>query len=464
MEFDDILNILDDVPNYQVFFTVDELKASTRRLANRYPDTVEVRRIGHSRQGDPIEAIKIGDGPRKALLFAMPHPNEPIGSMMLEYLSLRLAEDDALRESLGYTWYLVKCIDPDGTRLNEGWFKGPFSIENYARHYYRPPAYQQVAWTFPIDYKTLHFHNPPPETQALMALIEQVRPDFMYSLHNSDFGGVYFFIWEEAPPLYEPFHRLVASQGLPLHLGEPEMPYEIAYASAIYKDSSVAAEYDYLEEQTGTDPAEIIRGGTLSFEYARRFCDPFTLICEMPYFYHPAIDDTSASDMVRRDAILQAIEDAKEDVHLLKALDDAVKSELTVPSPFRDAIEETLRALPTELVAEENWVRTSPRTAKVATVAEKFDSLVIRRSYRLFSLGMFIRMLDAQVAATGESPSLASARKAANATFEARSADLEAELDYTVVPIQKLVRVQLGSALLAADYAAGRRVQRQVAG
>jgi hypothetical protein len=65
----------------------------------------------------------------------------------------------------------------------------------------------------------------------------------MYSLHNSDFGGVYFYLWEAPPPLYEPFHKLVESQGLPLHLGEPEMPYEIEYASAIYKDSSIAAEY-----------------------------------------------------------------------------------------------------------------------------------------------------------------------------------------------------------------------------
>ena len=74
--------------------------------------------------------------------------------MMLEYLSLRLAEDDSLRESLGYTWYLIKCIDPDGTRLNEGWFKGPFSIENYARHFYRPASFQQVA---DIDRPLLHY-------------------------------------------------------------------------------------------------------------------------------------------------------------------------------------------------------------------------------------------------------------------------------------------------------------------
>ncbi len=455
MKFDDVLSIIHDVPDYQVFLTVDELKGSTHQLANRHPDTVEILPIGHSRQGDPIEAIRMGNGPRQALLFAMPHPDEPIGSMTLEYLLHRLAEDDALRQSLGYTWYMIKCIDPDGTRLNEGWFRGPFTLENYARHHYRPPSFQQVAWTFPIDHKTLHFHDPLPETQALMALIEQVRPDFMYSLHNSDFGGVYFYIWDEAPPLYEPFHKLVESQGLPLHLGESELPYETEYASAIYKDSSISARYDYLEEQTNSDPAEIIKGGTLSFEYARKFCEPFTLICEMPYFYHPAINDTSASDMVRRDAILQAIAETREHVSFMQGLYDAVQSELTLPSPFRDAIEETLRTSLEELAAQENWARTNRRTTEMATVAQKFDNLVIYRFHRLLGLGMFVRMLDAQIAATGESPTLSFTRETARAAFGARSGALEAELDYSVVPIQKLVRVQLGSALLAADYVAG---------
>jgi len=460
MRFDEVLTILEDVPDYQVFLTVDELQASTHRLAKGYPNTVELLPIGRSRQGDPIRALKIGSGPRQALLFAMPHPNEPIGSMMLEYLSHRLATDEALRQALGYTWYLVKCIDPDGTRLNEGWFKGPFSVENYARHYYRPPAHQQMAWTFPIDYKTLHFDAPPPETQALMGLIEKVRPDFMYSLHNSDFGGVYFYIWEAAPPLYEPFHKLVESLGLPLHQGESERPYEIEFATAIYKDNSITAEYDYLEGRTGTDPAEIITGGTLSFEYARKFCDPFTLICEAPYFYHPAIGEASASDMSRRDVRLQAIERTRKDVQLLNGLYDTVKSELTVPSPFRDAIEEILKRSRAEMAAEEDWLRANPEIDERATVAEKYDSLVLGRRELLPHLGMFMRLLDAQIAATGNSTSLSSAREQAREIFERRAADLEADLDYTVVPIQKLVRVQLGSALLAADHAARRQAER----
>ncbi len=454
MNFDKVLTILNDVPDYQVFLTVDELKNSTRQLANRHPEIVEILPIGKSRQGEIIDAIKIGHGPKVALLFAMPHPNEPIGSMMLEFFSQRLAEDEGLRESLGYTWYLVKCIDPDGTRLNEGWFRGPFTLENYARHYYRPPAYQQVAWTFPIDYKTLHFDAPIPETQALMGIIEQVKPDFMYSLHNSDFGGVYYFLWEAAPPLYDQFHKLVASQGLPLHMGESERPYEEQYASAIYRDSSITEEYDYLDKHTDADPAEIITGGTLSFEYARRFCDPFTLICEMPYFYHAAINDASPSDMLRRDALLQAIAESRESVEVLAELYDAVKGELTVSSLFRDAVEEHLRASPQEIADEEEWVRTNPKTEGMATVAEKFDNVIIQKYYRLTMLGMFLRMLQTQISKTGATPVLISAQETTKDAFDKHAAALEAEIDYNVIPIQKLVRVQLGSGLLAAHYTA----------
>ena len=79
---------------------------------------------------------------------------------------------------------------------------------------YRPPSHQQIEWTFPIQYKSLEFDDPLPETRALMDLIAEVRPDFIYSLHNSGFGGVYFYVSEDAESLYRPFYDLVESQGL----------------------------------------------------------------------------------------------------------------------------------------------------------------------------------------------------------------------------------------------------------
>jgi hypothetical protein len=92
----------------------------------------------------------------------------------------------------------------------------------------------------------------------------------------------------------------------------------------------------------------------------------------------------------------------------------------------------------------------------MATVAEEFDSLQVTRFYFLLRLGLFLRMLAAQVDAAGESAALSAARAAVQAAFDLHSAELEAALAYTVIPIQKLVRVQLGSALLAAGYAAER--------
>ena len=455
-KIDDLNAILDSVADYQAFLSVDELRDSSRRLAAQHPDVVQILEAGTSRQGDTIEALKIGDGAKTALLFAMPHPNEPIGSMMLEALSALLAENPSLRDTLDYTWYLIKCIDPDGTRLNEGWFKPPFSVTNYARHFYRPPSFEQVEWTFPIDYETLHFHDPLPETQALMRLIEERRPDFIYSLHNAGFGGAYFYMSEDAKALYEQLYIVIEDQDLPLHLGEPEMPFASAYAKAVYALPPIGQTYDFLKEQTGKDPAEILSGGTSSLDYAQAFCDPFGLVCEVPYFYNASIHDTSPSDMVRRDAILQGTAQAKAELQELQEQYAAVEKELTVPSPFRSAIEEALRTWPEHLTAQENWARTDPKTERQATVAEKLDSLVIGRFYRLLSLGMYVRLLEVQIAATGESPALASALAAATSLFEGNCSALEAELDYSVIPIQKLVRVQLGSALLAAEYAARR--------
>ena len=130
----DFKQLIDEIPAYDHFMTVDEMDASTLKLAEEYPDLVTVTQEGTSRSGHPIYCLKIGDGPKNAFMFGCPHPNEPMGAMMLEYFSRRLCEDEALRKELGYTWYLIKSIDVDGTQLNEGWFKGPFTITNYAKN------------------------------------------------------------------------------------------------------------------------------------------------------------------------------------------------------------------------------------------------------------------------------------------------------------------------------------------
>jgi hypothetical protein len=441
--FDDIV---EEVPDYKTFDTVDELKASSEKLVRKHPSKVEIFVIGKSRKGEEIKALKIGKGRKTALLFGFPHPNEPIGSMTLEYLSWRLAEDETL-DKLDFTWYIIKCIDPDGARLNEGWFKGPFTPLNYASNYYRPPGYQQIEWTFPIKYKTLVWDTPIPETRALMKIMEDVKPQFMYSLHNSGFGGVYFYVSSSCKPLYPQFQNLAKKEKLPLHLGEPETPYIKKLAEAIFKMPTSVEAYEFLKKHTNKDPAEIINYGTSSDDYARRVAESFTLVCEMPYYYDPRIGDISESDVIRREAVLYGVALAEERYSFVKEKYSNVKASLKEyeeKRPFRDAIEDILKRFPDSIAAQKHWAKTDPLLKRKATVAEKFDSHVLSRFYDLLSLGLLYRCV--------KDTKNEKAEKEILQQMTEWNDRLEKQLSYKVIPIKSLVKVQLGSALLTAEY------------
>jgi len=440
-------SIIDEVPNYRFFYTVDELNESSEKLAKMYPRKVEIFEIGKSRMGEKIKALKIGKGKKTALLFGFPHPNEPIGSMTLEYFSWKLLEYEELLGRLGFIWYIVKCIDPDGARLNEGWFKGPFTPLNYALNYYRPPGYQQIEWTFPIKYKTLIFDKPIPETKALMKIIEDAKPQFMYSLHNSGFGGVYFYVSSPCGPLYKKLQGLAKREKLPLHLGEPETPYMKKLADAIFKMPTSKETYDYLKKHTKKDPAEIINYGTSSDDYAGRVAGTFTLVCEMPYYYDPRIDSVSESDIVRRDAVLHGIGLSEQIYESMK--DNYIKVKLYVEGlknkkPFIDAIENYLRRFPDEIAADKHWAKTDKSLKRKATVAEKFDSYVIIRFYGLLMLGLLYRCVKGLRNKGFEEEILQHIKE--------WNSELEKDLSYKVIPIRSLVRVQLGSAFYTSEY------------
>lgn len=445
----DLQALLDSVPDYQHFLTVDEMHASSAQLAAEFPDVVTLQTLGHSRGGLPIEALKIGSGDKVGMMVGLPHPNEPIGAMMIEFLSRKLAEDAALREQLGYTWYLIKAIDPDGTRLNEGWFKGPFTITNYARHFYRPPGEQQVEWTFPMEYKTYRFDRPLPETQAWMKLIEQNPPDFLFSLHNAGFGGVYLYISHDLQTMYPPFFDLVEQVNLPLHLGEPEAPYAQQFYPAVFGMLGMEHHYDFMEKMLGQDPAAFMSAGASSYEYSKRFGDPLFLVCEMPYFYSAEINDLSKTEHIRRDSALRGLQDNRAIWDFIRETVDTVADKLTVSSPFRDSIQLNLNVIAPYFDSEEQHARTAPEMEQFATRAELFDHAYGRRFYTMLSLGQLVRMLQIEIAASGEQPALLAALARAQSAFDRESAYLEDHIAYNVIPIRKLVQVQMGSAILA---------------
>lgn len=447
-----IRRIIEEVPNYETFMTVEELDESSKRLAEKYPDKVELLEIGKSRDGNSIICLKIGNGKKDALLYAFPHPNEPIGSLMLDYLSHVLVENSEFAGLFDYTWYIVKVSDPDGAKLNEGWFKGPFTPLDYALNFYRPAGNQQVEWTFPIEYKTLKFDSPIPETKALMNIIEKSRPDFIYSLHNAGFGGVYYYISEKAPILYPIYEKIVKDLELPLSLGEPEMPYAIQLDQAVYLMPTVEQTYDYYEKHSDKDPAEIIKSGNSSYGYAKNFNPKvFELVCEVPYYYDPRIEDLNEVEETRRELVLQSIEFTEKNYKELEELFNQIKDKLTVKTRFQEALEYFIHVYKNSIDAERKWAITAKELKRRATVAEKFDNTLVSRSYRMLVWGMFRRMLLENY----ERSKLKELKLMADKVYERMKRmdeELEGKLEYEVIPIKKLVQIQLAAGLYSALY------------
>jgi hypothetical protein len=452
---DPIERALKSVPEYRGFKSHDELEASSEELVREHKDIVRIIDVGFTRCGRNIRAIIIGKGSKRALFFGAPHPNEPVGTLMLDYLSQRLAGDEELRKILSFTFVIVKAIDIDGLKLNEGWLKGPFTISNYAKNYYRPAGNVQVEWSFPIRYKKYVFENLTPETRALMALVDKYTPDFIYSLHNSGFGGAYYYISREAPLLYPIYQLYPQSLGIPLSLGEPEVPWAVRLSKAIYKMVGLRDYYEFLESQ-GIDPLSIIKHGGSSYDYAvEKNPSVFELVTEVPYFYDPRVGDVREEKISRREVILSGLRTREEIYGYIGSIWGRVKSELTLSEPCSEeyksaeSIEYLAETGLKSIEAQRIWALKDPRLGRRATVAEVFDNTYVSKFYSALGLGMLYRLIKK---VCERKPLLRPILEDVERRFEDILSQLEENREYRAIEIRNLVKVQLAAGLYTMLY------------
>ena len=436
--------LLEGVPPIDRFPTVDEMQAFAERLATSGDDGVSVVTVGHSRAGDPIHlvSIEVASPRARALVIGQPHPNEPIGMATVVAVAGRLADDVAFRHALGVSWHFVPCADPDGTRLNEGWFAGPWTREHYARNFYRPAGDQQVEWTFPFHAGEFNVDRPMPETRALMVAIERVRPEVLVSLHNGELGGAYFYASPDADELYPQLTGLCETFGVPLHRGEPETPLSVELSPAVYTVPTAAQLYD-LAKTIGADPAQLVTGAS-SHDYAMQFADTFGVAIELPYWRDPRAADTStdASGESRRAVVLRNLDLQEQSVRRLRELLVAADPE---PSPCADAVGSFLDADESGWIeAERQQALTADDFDRPATVAETFGARDSVHMFRLRLGGMLLR------AVAETSPVHAEVA----ATFDAWAAEAAADNKAEAIPIRDLVAVQVGAILATAQHVA----------
>jgi hypothetical protein len=428
---------LSRIPDYRSYPLVDAQQAELDDIATTYPDLVWLRRIGTSRLGEPLRALTIGDGPADALVIAGPHPNEPVGSLTVSALINLLCEDSALRTELGYRWHFVACADPDGARLNEGWYGTPGDRRAYFDNFYRPDLTDQVEWTFPLTSGDYYFDRTLPETQALIRLMDDVHPSFVCSLHNGEHQGAFFLVNREDAELAQRLTALAERQGIPLEHGEPEiLPGTELIAPAVYR----------------TPPGDLVgrtfHTGGGSCDYASRF-GALHLVPEVPFWADDRVADLTPVSRTYAEILADAAAARRDLLDTLHSSMQAVAQDLIVSSPFRRSTERTLKAIqalgkPTELV---------PGLDRLATVAEEYGHRQTTHLLRLRITGVFLRMLDAELCAGNPTPAIREQRELLGERFDMWFSQAEAESPGSVAQIRTLVAVQMGACLIAARYA-----------
>lgn len=215
---------------------LDEVLSAARALAERNPRVCRLRTIGASRAGEPLLMLSVGgdgaddgaDGEEhgQVLVVAGAHANEPVGGASAVELASRIvagriavagrAQAAGAAGATGAAWHFVLCLDPDGTRLAQA--GGPDTGRSLFEHYrgfFRPAMAEQPEWAPSIGLL-------PPESRALLHVVEELRPGLQCSLHSADVGGSYLQLTADIPGIVAPFTASAAALGIPAEAG----PYD----------------------------------------------------------------------------------------------------------------------------------------------------------------------------------------------------------------------------------------------
>lgn len=447
-EFEYLLN---EMPEFPHFLTIDELDASTKSLASAYPNIVTVSIVGYSKDNHPIQMLRIGNGSQRALFVGCPHPNEPIGALSLEYLSHKLCENPTLLKKLDRTFYIIKVIDIDGYRLNENWLSGPYSPDRYIRGYYRPPLLEQPEWTFPYEYKTFSFKAPSPETRAFMAAIDESKPHFLNSMHNAAETGTFFYISEVLPDkLSEKLRSLITKYNLPIMRGEAEAPFMPALGDGFYQLPKMSQIYDFYASllPPDVDPATAIPAGASSLDYANSRYGTFTFVSEVTIFADKRMGDTTPTKEIRRDVVINSVNKTINYFSFIQKQYELAIPLISIPTRFQNAVASYIhyfKQMPSEQL---KIAETDINFSRFASIAELFDNEIRNLWILLNMTSMFLRMLEAQPKSVTVEKIIADTKD----WFEERLEYLLNYLEWKVQPLRDLCKVQLASAFFILEH------------
>ncbi|SEO36364.1 M14 family zinc carboxypeptidase [Actinacidiphila rubida] len=418
--------------------TVSGVAAAARVLALRHPDLCRMRLAGESRAGRPLWLLSVGHGRRRILAVAGPHPDEQAGGATALWLAEQAVRDRRRLAEADVTWDFLLCLDPDGTVLNENGPAGERPPAVHYRHTFRPHAAEQPEWAGSLRSPREEL----PETFALLAIIDELKPVLQFSLHGTDVGGSWVQLTGDVPGLAEPFGKYAAELDIPVQTGTFDALFWQSAGPGVFVLPPRGE-----QERFGTEP-ESADGSTWSRPHRH---GGLTVLVEVPMWAtrrvaDPAPHPDPAQAVVALGARLRK-DGAAAATSLERALPLLERARLT-GSPVLRGVEQAVGAFSGLAGEFEGLATRSPVPLTMAHIAA-LD--IAARRIPLRAAGMLLRLLDEARLDEDPHSEPARLRSRLERRIDAGARDLVASTDARWVPIPDQIELQARTCLAAAD-------------
>ncbi|MFO7677351.1 MAG: hypothetical protein R6V50_03085 [Thermoplasmatota archaeon] len=437
--------ILQDIPSYTRFLTVDEIDYLTTLTIEL--DNVEHTRIGTTIHNEPLTMISIGSGDKTALICGVPHSDEPLGSLVVSFFARWLATHPQ-SNWFGWRWHLIPILERRGMQLNEGWFNMPDSFAALAKSNFREPTEDQYEWTFPIEYLDYKWTKSRPEAVAVKKVLQKEKPDLLCNLHHCGFYNAYYYFSRDLPQVYPALRNLASSVQMPLSDSAPDVPFGKMFAPGFYKMYGLK---DYLKYYKEKDPSIIptIKRGACSDEWYQKKIGGFSFNCEVPMYLSSMLSDKKPSEKSYKKLLHQRYIRKKNRVKYSIRLINQIQEYAALANPHLLDIAMKHIANAQHSLDHEKRVSLTAKDKQI-TNAEVFDNEVMSDLFDLFFLGQIWRVAES-ICIKGGASSICQLMNHLDIEIKALGKSVQERGGFYQVPIRNSVYMQLGSILYIAD-------------
>jgi hypothetical protein len=437
--------ILGEVPAYSRFLRVNEIEELAGNF--RQYSSVEEKTIGKTAENTPLKMYSLGRGEKTALIIGVPHSDEPLGSLVTVYFVDWMLKHPEV-DFFGWRWLIIPVLEKRGMRMNEGWFGSWGSLVDTAKSYFREPTENQYEWTFPFEYKNYKWVHSRPESNAVKEIIKDEKPDLLCNLHHSGFYDTYFYFSRDLPEAYPRLREMSGNLGLPLSTSNPDVPFGKVLTSGFYQMYGLR---DYIDYYTMHEPENLLtmRRGSTSDEWYQDAIGGFSFNCEVPLL---------ESSMRKDNAVLN---------HKLRSLLENRREKRTATINYCIEVLTKLEPAfcfsdPVLLGSVLKHVTSAKLELELADAKIQAAGNRVATNFDVFENDLMIDVADLLL--LGQIWHVAETIRANQSKAEA--GNITAEIDnkimalakktacqggFAPIPLQKLVRMQLGSILIIAD-------------